>query len=340
MQRRILLLAATLCLSLALASPAIAQPPSGLPPGFDPTQMSDSDGDGVFDVSDACPNQPGGIRQGADSGCPAKWLDWGVPTVRVTAGELKAPDQLTASGVINPAGRPGKSLFQWSAYPDFREKDELNDIVTGACSGPEIKADPATGDADRADQPVSTVCRIDSNALSKRTMYVRLVYEPQVGYEPGVGCDYTSSGQNLCDVQPCEARTYTAGKEWDGCYSAAFSVAVPGAGATPTAGDDTLSGTKGNDKLLGGKGNDVLSGGGGNDTLDGGDGNDTLDGGDGNDKLTGGKGVDALKGGAGDDNLNGKDGKKETVDCGKGKKDKATVDKADKTKGCEIIKKS
>jgi Ca2+-binding RTX toxin-like protein len=96
----------------------------------------------------------------------------------------------------------------------------------------------------------------------------------------------------------------------------------------------------GNDKLYGGAGNDTLYGAAGNDSLYGDAGNDKLFGGAGNDSLTGGKGKDSLSGGAGNDKLNAKDGKKETVDCGSGKKDSATVDRTDKVKGCEKVKRA
>jgi hypothetical protein len=42
--------------------------------------------------------------------------------------------------------------------------------------------------------------------------------------------------------------------------------------------------------------------------------------------------------GAGNDSIKARNGKKETVDCGSGKKDTATVDKSDKVKGCENVK--
>lgn len=103
-------------------------------------------------------------------------------------------------------------------------------------------------------------------------------------------------------------------------------------------GDDTVYGGGGNDKLKGGAGKDKLLGGDGNDSLDGGAGKDSLDGGKGNDKLTGGKDVDKLTGGAGNDTINARDRKAETVNCGPGKKDKATVDKSDKVRGCETVK--
>src|SRR3954447_6425631 len=139
-----------------------------------------------------------------------------------------------------------------------------------------------------------------------------------------------------------------------------------------TDGDDLLNGTPGADRICGllghdtinglgsadtlfgdacGKkakagaaevkdGNDKLNGGDGNDTLFGAGGKDTLKGGKGNDKLTGGKGVDKYDGGPGNDSLSARDGKRETVNCGAGKRDRATVDKRDKVKGCEKVKRA
>jgi hypothetical protein len=103
-------------------------------------------------------------------------------------------------------------------------------------------------------------------------------------------------------------------------------------------GDDVLYGAGGNDTLKGGKGKDKLFGGAGNDKLNGGPDNDKLNGGGGKDTLTGGPGKNSYKGGGGNDSVNARNRKKETVDCGGGKKDKATVDKADKVKGCEKVK--
>jgi Ca2+-binding RTX toxin-like protein len=103
---------------------------------------------------------------------------------------------------------------------------------------------------------------------------------------------------------------------------------------------DAAAGTDGNDKLGGGDGNDTLYGAGGNDALSGGKGKDRLFGGGGDDKLTGGPGVNRYNGGAGNDSLSAKNGAKETVDCGAGKKDRATVDRGDKVKGCEKVKRA
>jgi Ca2+-binding RTX toxin-like protein len=94
----------------------------------------------------------------------------------------------------------------------------------------------------------------------------------------------------------------------------------------------------GNDKVSGGDGDEILFGAGGNDSLNGGKGNDWLFGGRGNDKLTGGPGTNRYEAGAGNDTVSARNGKRETVDCGSGKRDKATVDRRDKVRGCEKVR--
>jgi hypothetical protein len=47
--------------------------------------------------------------------------------------------------------------------------------------------------------------------------------------------------------------------------------------------------------------------------------------------------VNTYKGGTGDDTVSARNKKKDTIDCGAGKKDRATVDRIDKVKGCEKV---
>jgi probable HAF family extracellular repeat protein len=123
---------------------------------------------------------------------------------------------------------------------------------------------------------------------------------------------------------------------------------------TGTSGRDVICGLGGNDTINGLRGNDTLfgdecgakarplaaAGKGGNDKLYGGRGNDRLYGGAGNDTLGGGPGVNSYSGGPGDDTIDARNGKKETVDCGAGGKDVAIVDRKDRTKGCERVKRA
>jgi Ca2+-binding RTX toxin-like protein len=97
------------------------------------------------------------------------------------------------------------------------------------------------------------------------------------------------------------------------------------------------TGTRRNDVLRGTAAGDFLRGLAGNDKLNGLAGDDCLDGGAGDDVLTGGGGKDKLTGGAGSDVINAADHEKDVVDCGKGR-DRATVDRIDRVRGCEVVK--
>ncbi len=123
----------------------------------------------------------------------------------------------------------------------------------------------------------------------------------------------------------------------------------PGAKLAAVAGqgNDVLRGGAGSDRLVGGGGNDRLSGDAGADRLDGGAGRDKLTGGAGNDRLTGGAGNDTLAGGAGrnryaggagNDKVSAANGRQDRVDCGAGRRDSARVDRRDRVKGCERVR--
>jgi hypothetical protein len=96
-------------------------------------------------------------------------------------------------------------------------------------------------------------------------------------------------------------------------------------------------GTSRADRLVGTDGPDELRGLGGNDRLSGLAGNDRLSGGAGNDRLTAGRGTDTLLGGSGSDVLSARDGRRDTVDCGSGRRDRAIVDRHDRVRGCERV---
>jgi hemolysin type calcium-binding protein len=101
------------------------------------------------------------------------------------------------------------------------------------------------------------------------------------------------------------------------------------------AGDDVLTGDTGSDRLFGGPGRDLARGGARDDELDGGLGNDRLIGGAGMDVLGGGDGADRLV--AREDRSAGEKPRNDSVDCGAGRRDRATVDRRDRVRRCELV---
>jgi hypothetical protein len=107
--------------------------------------------------------------------------------------------------------------------------------------------------------------------------------------------------------------------------------------STGGAGADRLNGDTGSDRMAGSRGADRLNGGRGRDRMSGGAGNDRLSGGSGNDRMAGNRGRNRLFGGAGNDRINSVNGRRETVNCGRGRRDRARVDRRDRTRGCEQV---
>ncbi|HKG36768.1 MAG TPA: S8 family serine peptidase [Solirubrobacterales bacterium] len=103
------------------------------------------------------------------------------------------------------------------------------------------------------------------------------------------------------------------------------------------AGKDRLRGTRFGDRLLGFGGRDRLRGFRGRDCLGGGRGRDRLEGGKGRDRLVGGRAADLLQGGRGSDVLKARDGRRDVVDCGRGR-DRALVDGKDVVRRCENVR--
>jgi Ca2+-binding RTX toxin-like protein len=107
----------------------------------------------------------------------------------------------------------------------------------------------------------------------------------------------------------------------------------------------TFRGGPGNDVLFGSRRTNRLFGEGGGDLLHGREGDDELTGGRGNDRLLDTGGVDdRLDGGPGADVLEDRDDRRigrpplrDRVDCGAGRRDRATVDRRDRVRRCERV---
>jgi Ca2+-binding RTX toxin-like protein len=72
--------------------------------------------------------------------------------------------------------------------------------------------------------------------------------------------------------------------------------------------------------------------------LSGGPGKDRIYGGAGRDRLSGGKGSNSLSGGSGNDSIKARNRKRDRINCGSGRRDSATVDRMDKVKSCERVR--
>jgi Ca2+-binding RTX toxin-like protein len=101
---------------------------------------------------------------------------------------------------------------------------------------------------------------------------------------------------------------------------------------------DRLAGGRGNDRLTGGSGDDRVNGSSGNDRLAGSSGEDDLNGSHGNDTITPGTGRDIARGGDGNDRISARDNARDRIDCGSGRRDRVTADRADQvSRNCERV---
>jgi len=101
------------------------------------------------------------------------------------------------------------------------------------------------------------------------------------------------------------------------------------------SGRDTLRGGTRTDRLYGDSGRDVIEGYTGADRLEGGTGNDKLLGQSGRDTIVGGKGRDSIEAGSGNDRIYARDGRVDTIDCGRGRDTVRTRDRFDRLTSCE-----
>jgi ABC-2 type transport system ATP-binding protein len=102
-------------------------------------------------------------------------------------------------------------------------------------------------------------------------------------------------------------------------------------------GPDKFKGSDGPDAINGGGGRDRVKGGRGNDCIAGQGGSDRLGGGGGEDLLLAGRGRDRVSGGADRDKIRAAGGGGDVVRCGPGR-DTAKVDRRDRVRGCERVK--
>ena len=113
------------------------------------------------------------------------------------------------------------------------------------------------------------------------------------------------------------------------------------------SGSDRINAERGRDRVNGGSSNDVISAGSsgdrvagdqGNDRINGNSGSDSLSGNSGNDRITGSSGLDRLSGNSGNDRISARDGRRDRVNCGRGR-DSVVADRADRVApSCELVR--
>lgn len=168
----------------------------------------------------------------------------------------------------------------------------------------------------------------------------------QTDFPDDAGCTSANDGSEgiTCPPGPLHgagADTLIGDDGPDGLYGGGGNDFLAGQG-----GNDCLTGNDGADIALGGAGADRIDGGAGADRLEGENGADEIYGGGGGDYITGGDGADDIRpgagsdtvlAGAGNDRVGAADGTKDTIDCGPGAADVATVDSIDKVTNCETV---
>ena len=311
---------------------------------YQPPAPTDADCDNVPNSTDNCPSVSNGGQQNADGRGPGDACNTDAD------GDEVDDDGDNCQGVANQ----DQANFDSDAQGDACDTDDDNDGAPDTSDPAPLDAltpAPPAGDSD-GDGIRDTVDTDDDNDgvpdATDPAPNDPKVPNPNTPTNGNDVINGTDAAETICGLLGNDVIEANGGNDivfGDLCeVKARLAGAQAGAGGRDTinggTGNDTVYGAGGDDKLTGGDGNDKVYGGAGNDSVSGGKGKDTVDGGKGNDKLTGGAGVNSYRGGAGDDSVNAKNGKRETIDCGSGKKDSVSVDRRDKVKGCEKVKRA
>jgi hypothetical protein len=272
-----------------------------------------------------------------------------TPAERTFAVDTVAPDTVFESGPSGPTGDATPEFTFASSEPASTFECKVDDGAFAVCEsamttsplseGPhtvEVRAIDVVGNTDFS--PAQRSFSVDLPLPTRGTSGPDTFVGDGAAntFRAGAGDDVVS-GQGGNDLLCGEAGddTLAGGSGADQL----FGDFCPGAVASRLMrGDAVHSASKGNDVLTGGRGNDRLVGSGGDDELSGGQGNDELIGGKGDDKLTGGRGRNGFSGGSGNDTIHAVNGRRDTVDCGKGRRDLARVDRRDRVRRCERVR--
>jgi hypothetical protein len=319
-----------------------------------PCAANDDDADGVLNASDNCQSVANGDQANFDGDAQGDVCDPDDDNDGVADGG----DNCSQASNVDQANSDGDGAG------DACEADDDNDGIGDAgdacptfASADNANTDGAAdgGDACDADDDNDGVADVADNC-------------PLVLNGRQVNSDNTADGGDACDSDD-DNDGIADGDDPDPTGSGQLRTTRGSARddrLTGTAGADRICGLAGSDRIRALAGDDVLFGdacgagaraastlaiaaaaGDGSDTLEGGKGNDRLFGAGGNDTLRGGRGADTLSGGKGrnrydagpgNDTVKARNRKRDRIRCGPGNKDTARVDRKDRTRGCERVR--
>jgi hypothetical protein len=326
----------------------------------------DSDGDGVPDGTDACPNVPG---PGTPNGCPAPPTDTdgdGTPDSTDACPTTSGPPTNNGCPVTDTDGDgipdstdacpndPGPESNNGCpvAEPDT-DGDGIPDS-TDACpteAGPESNNGcpvivPPPTDTDGDGIPDSTdACPNDPGPGTPDGCPAPPTDTDGDGIpdstdacpnEPG---PESNNGCPVVEPPPRDSDGDGIPNDEDSCPARPGPASNNGCPVEEPPGpcETKILGTGAADRLDGTTGSETIRGRAGGDRIKARAGNDCVGGQSGDDSVNGGAGRDDLSGGSGDDRLQAVDGDRDTIDCGAGK-DKAVIDDTgDKTENCERV---
>ena len=282
----------------------------------------DADSDGFGDeTQDQCATDPS-----TQAACP-------TPTI---SGVARANSRLTG----NPGGQPINPTFQWLRCDAAGNNCSPIGGATGTTYTP---GGPDVGHTLRFRKTATNSSgsqTTESAATSQIARDPRRCSTPFTGTNGNDTIAGTTGGDSIFGLRGNDRLNGRAGRD---CLQGAggrdqLSGGSAGDRLSGGSGRDRLNGGSGDDRASGGSGNDRVSGSGGKDRISGGGGNDRISGGAGADRISDGGGRNTVSGGSGNDIINVRNGKKDVVDCGTGRRDAVRVDANDAVIRCETIR--
>jgi Ca2+-binding RTX toxin-like protein len=321
---------AALC-SLALAAPAAATPPAnndfagqtltGASPAFTGTNVDANgqvgeDNHAIASRDDSCDE--------TDLSCiTSVWWSWTAPSSGLVNVNLCRSSYDTTLGVY--VGDSVGALTEVASNDDIDPtEDDADGETTSGLNCPSNR----------------TASGVEFAAVAGETYRIAVA-----GFAGATGAiDGRISGGPLGTLPPNPGRCSNRSLGSDGrddLAGTAFGDVIGGLDGNDRLrggrGDDCLYGDRGRDRIDGGSGRDRVFGNSGNDRVNGGTGNDRVGGNSGNDRVTGGRGNDVVSGGAGNDAISVRDGRRDRVNCGRGR-DRVRADRRDRLRGCERVR--